>query len=75
MIIHEDNDLIYTNLRSQIVVEILLVINTTMETHLVKIDIAIHGVLFGLKSIVGWWNGKTSMVGCWPCKVYVFKMS
>jgi len=72
MMVHEDNDLIYTNLIGQIEVEIIIVINTTMETHLVKIDIAKHGVLFGLKSIVGWWNGKTSMVGWWSCKVYVF---
>ena len=32
MMIHNENDLIYTNLRGQIVVEIVIVINTRMET-------------------------------------------
>jgi len=30
--IREENDLIYTNLRRQIVVEIVIIINTLMET-------------------------------------------
>lgn len=37
MILHERNDLIYTNLRGKITYEIVVVINTSMETQSGKI--------------------------------------
>jgi len=65
MTIHEGSDFIYSNPRSKIVVEIVIIINTSMETQSSKIDIVKHGGLLALKSIVGWWNGRAIMVGWW----------
>jgi hypothetical protein len=33
--------------------------------NIVNMEIAKHSGLSGLKSIIGWWNEKTSMLGCW----------
>jgi len=64
--IHEGNDLIYSNPRGQIVVEIVTIINTYQWEHnLVKINIVQHGGLLALLSIVEWWKWKASMVEWW----------
>jgi len=68
--IHEENDPSYIDLKAQIVVEIVIVINTSMETQSNKNRYCQTWWLVWLK-INSWMveYGKTSMVGWWSCKL------